>query len=56
MNPWAPPAETTPPPADDGLDDLRQALNAPIRALIAARPDLGHPAPTDGRAHDLAGV
>ncbi|MDT0305048.1 hypothetical protein [Streptomonospora wellingtoniae] len=48
--PWAPPAA----PADDGLDDLRAALAGPIRALIADRPDLAHPAPDAGTVRELA--
>ncbi|GAA4916822.1 hypothetical protein [Streptomonospora salina] len=43
-------------PAGDTLDDVRQALAGPIRALAAARPDLTSPAPAEGRVREPAGV
>ncbi|GAA4902727.1 hypothetical protein [Streptomonospora salina] len=33
-----------PAPVGDGLDDLRAALVGPVRALVAARPDLARTA------------
>lgn len=60
LPPWAPDAEITPPPAPvvagDGLDGVRADLAGPIHRILAARPDLGHPAPDTGHVRELAGV